>query len=207
MATLIREDKLPQSQANPARYSQVLANTGGKYGFCNLDMQLWTADGANGTTYAADTGTDGQQQHPTHTFADDSDDSCFTRFMVPPDYKVGGDLFILVWFYSADHTATHKTAFDVNVRVVPTTSSIAASDDHASNVVLDDTGVAVQSDFSAYCDDTVSEIKSMQLDLTNSNAVEYVPFDLLLVEVENDSSQSTISDDVTFVHAALVWER
>lgn len=207
-ATLIREDKMGgDSYDASSRFSQIIKHTGLKYGHKDLDMQLWTADGTNGTTYTAATGTDGQQQHPTHAFADDSDDSCFIRFMVPPDYKPGGDFFLLVWFYSADHTATHKTAFDVKVRTVPTTSSIAASTDHASNVVLDGTGTAVAADFAAYVDDTVSEIKSLQLDLTNSGAATYDPFDLLLVEVENDSSESTISDDVTFVHAALIWER
>jgi len=207
MATIIREDLLKGSLSGPSRFSQIIKQTGMKYGHKDLDMQLWTADGANGTTYVADTGTDGQQQHPTHMFANDSDDSMFIRFMVPPDYKPAGQLFLLCWFYGTDHTATHKTAFDVKIRQVPTTSSIASASDHASNVVLDGAGTAVTANFAAYVDDDVGEIKSLQLDLTNAGASDFDPFDLLLVEVENDSGDSTITDNVTFVHSTLIWER
>ena len=207
MATIIREDKLKGSQSGSSRFSQIIKHTGLRYGHKDLDMQLWTVDGTNGTTYAADTGTDGQQQHPTQEFAHDSDDYMFTRFMVPPDYKPGGDLELFLWFYSSDHDDTHTMAWDVTVHSIPTTSAIASEDDHTSNVTLDTAGTAVAADQAAYVDETASEIKCSIIDLTNGGSSDYDPFDVLLVSVGNDSSESTISAAALVCHSAVVYER
>jgi len=207
-ATLIREDKLTGSTEGPSRFSQILRQTGAHYGHRDIDMQLWTVDGTAGATYTADVGTDGQQQHPILAFDyQTADDLAFMRFMVPPDYKPGGELFLLCWFYANDSTATHKTAFDVGVRIVPTTSSTAASTDHTSNVVLDGTSTAVVADFAAYTDDTANEIKSFQLDLTNGGAQEYLPFDLVLVTLTHDTDKDSMAAAVNICHTALIWER
>lgn len=207
MATIIREDKLKGSTEGSSRFSQIIKHTGLKYGHKDLPMNTWTIDGSNGATYTADYGTDGQQQHPIMAFAHNSDDLMYNRFMVPPDYKPGGTMELLVWFYADDTNPALHAAFDAKVRIIPTTSALKASDDHTSNVAIDGAGTGVVADNEPYVDDTPGQVKCMVMDLTNGNAQAYDPFDFVLLEVMQDSSEDTLGATVTVCHACLVYER
>lgn len=202
MADIVADKIGPKITEGPSRYSHAVARTHDKWGIVDLDMQLWTVDGSNGAAYTADYGTDEQIQFPILLFDDSSDDGAYIRFRMPPDYNESiGKAYLHVDFFTpGDHDATHLVYFKGEALLVPHTTSTVASDDHADNVVIDTAMTSIGS-VAAYLDDTVSETKSFQLEITSG--VTPHKFEQVHVLLANINATSTTVGS-TYVSGAFI---
>jgi len=192
-----------------SRFLHMFKRTPAAYGLIQLDMQLWTVDGTNGATYAADTGTDGKQQHPTLTFAyQTADDLAFIRFVMPPDYnKEQGEIKLMLYWYESGTDNTKKAVWAGTVHRAPAGESVASGSDYAGNAKLDTAGTAFTS-VSSYSDGSANEISCATIDLTTSAvgaAVE--PLDLVFVKLFNDVSEDSLGATPVVCGAALLYSR
>lgn len=192
-----------------SRFLHMFKRTSGGYGIEQLPLNTWTVDGTNPATYTADSGTDGQQQHPILAFATaTADDHAWTRFVMPPEYnKEQGEIFLLVYWYEAGTTNTQKAVWAGDVHRAPAGETIFSGSDYAGNAALDAAGTAFTA-VTSYTDGSANEIGCAKIDLTTSSvgaAIE--PLDLVFLHLYNDQSEDTLAQAPTVCGAALMYSR
>ena len=195
---------LRDSYEGASRFLGAIKQSGMRFVTVHKDLQLWTVDGTTPATYTADGGTDGQQQHPTLTFAYASaDDLAFIRDTVPLEFKPGGKVYLLVKWSSADHDPTHKANWDGTMRRIPCGNANISNVDYSGNVVQDAAGTAFTGT-DGYCDDTVNEIVSTFIDL---DGVDLFPLDTVQIQLVMDMSGDTLTADAVVHDTAILYER